>query len=114
MNARWIGALLWAATCVLAPIASAVESDPLPVPKGTSREHAVTAYNDGVKLMRRHVKRLKRLRKSVLALMAHLLSSALLLVFFPLVVVMYCAWFVRPAEWRRLVAPVVAMISDRA
>ncbi len=46
-----IGVLLWAATCVLAPIASAVESDPLPVPKGTSREHAVTAYNDGVRLM---------------------------------------------------------------
>jgi hypothetical protein len=36
------------------------------------------------------------------------LSNAYLLVFFPLVVVMYCVWFVRPAEWRRLVAPVVA------
>jgi tetratricopeptide (TPR) repeat protein len=46
-----ISVLLWTATCVLAPIASAVESDPLPVPKGTSREHAVTAYNDGVRLM---------------------------------------------------------------
>jgi tetratricopeptide (TPR) repeat protein len=29
----------------------AVESDPLPVPKGGSRERAVTAYNEGVKLM---------------------------------------------------------------
>jgi len=36
------------------------------------------------------------------------LSSAYLLVFFPLVVVMYCAWFVRPREWRRLIAPVAA------
>ena len=31
--------------------AEAVESDPLPVPKGGARERAVTAYNDGVKLM---------------------------------------------------------------
>jgi hypothetical protein len=31
------------------------------------------------------------------------LANAYLLVFFPLVVVMYCAWFVRPAEWRRLI-----------
>jgi tetratricopeptide (TPR) repeat protein len=31
--------------------ARAVESDPLPVPKGGARERAVTAYNDGVKLM---------------------------------------------------------------
>jgi hypothetical protein len=36
------------------------------------------------------------------------LSNAYLLVFFPLVVVLYCVWFVRPAEWRRLVPPVVA------
>jgi hypothetical protein len=36
------------------------------------------------------------------------LSNAYLLVFFPLVLIMYCAWFVRPAEWRRLAAPVVA------
>ncbi len=46
-----IGVLLWTVACVLAPTARAVESDPLPVPKGTSREHAVTAYNDGVQLM---------------------------------------------------------------
>ena len=36
------------------------------------------------------------------------LSNAYLLVFFPLLVVMYCGWFVRPFEWRRIVAPVVA------
>jgi tetratricopeptide (TPR) repeat protein len=29
----------------------AVESEPLPVPKGTPREHAIGAYNDGVRLM---------------------------------------------------------------
>jgi tetratricopeptide (TPR) repeat protein len=33
------------------PWASADESAPLPVPKGGARERAVTAYNDGVKLM---------------------------------------------------------------
>lgn len=31
--------------------ATAVESDPLPVPKGTSREQAIVTYNDGVKLL---------------------------------------------------------------
>jgi tetratricopeptide (TPR) repeat protein len=31
--------------------ARGVESDPLPVPKGGARMRAVTAYNDGVKLM---------------------------------------------------------------
>jgi tetratricopeptide (TPR) repeat protein len=34
-----------------APGAGAVESDPLPVPKGGPRERAVTAYNAGVKLL---------------------------------------------------------------
>jgi tetratricopeptide (TPR) repeat protein len=29
----------------------AVENDPLPVPKGGARQRAVTAYNDGVRLM---------------------------------------------------------------
>jgi hypothetical protein len=29
-------------------------------------------------------------------------------VFFPVVVVIYCLWLVRPAEWKRLVPPVVA------
>ena len=33
------------------PAAGAVESDPLPVPKGGPRERAVTAYNAGVKLL---------------------------------------------------------------
>jgi tetratricopeptide (TPR) repeat protein len=40
-----IGLGLWAAG------AGADESDPLPVPKGGPREHAVTAYNAGVKLL---------------------------------------------------------------
>ena len=31
--------------------AAAIESDPLPIPKGTHREHAVGLYNDGVLLM---------------------------------------------------------------
>jgi tetratricopeptide (TPR) repeat protein len=31
--------------------ATGAESDPLPVPRGTSREQAVIAYNDGVKLL---------------------------------------------------------------
>lgn len=47
----WIRVLFGAASTLLAAGALAVESDPLPVPKGTSREQAVTAYNDGVKLV---------------------------------------------------------------
>lgn len=44
--ALWVIALV-----ACAPAAWAVESDPLPVPKGGARERAVTAYNEGVKLM---------------------------------------------------------------
>lgn len=36
---------------LMAAAASAVESDPLPVPAGGPREKAVCLYNDGVKLM---------------------------------------------------------------
>ena len=48
----WIGVLLGAAVLLLSPAAGADESDPLPAPKGTPRERAVSAYNEGVKLMR--------------------------------------------------------------
>jgi len=48
---RWFRALAGAIIALACPAAVAVESDPLPVPKGAPREHAVTAYNDGVKLM---------------------------------------------------------------
>jgi tetratricopeptide (TPR) repeat protein len=47
-------ALLAAATLALGPGTSpvcAAESDPLPVPKGGPRERAVSAYNEGVKLV---------------------------------------------------------------
>jgi tetratricopeptide (TPR) repeat protein len=44
-------ALLALGLGLLAPTARAVESDPLPVPKGGPRERAVTAYNAGVKLL---------------------------------------------------------------
>ena len=47
----WLYALAWTGLVLIAPAAGAVENDPLPVPKGTPREHAVAAYNDGVKLM---------------------------------------------------------------
>ena len=47
----WLGFLLGAAVMLLASGAGADESDPLPVPKGTPRERAVSAYNEGVKLM---------------------------------------------------------------
>lgn len=44
--------LLLAGVLALAhPPARAVESDPLPVPTGTPREKAVTAYNEGVALL---------------------------------------------------------------
>ena len=45
------GTLLAIGLGVSAPPARAVESDPLPVPKGGPRERAVTAYNAGVKLL---------------------------------------------------------------
>jgi tetratricopeptide (TPR) repeat protein len=48
---RWVGALAGAIIALASPAAGAVESDPLPVPKGGAREQAVVAYNDGVKLM---------------------------------------------------------------
>jgi len=48
---RWLGALAGALVALAGPAALAVESDPLPVPKGSPREQGVVAYNDGVKLM---------------------------------------------------------------
>ena len=48
----WSGVLLRAVVLLLSPVAGAVESDPLPAPKGTPRERAVSAYNEGVTLMR--------------------------------------------------------------
>ena len=48
----WLGVLLAAAVLLLSPAAGADESDPLPAPRGTPRERAVEAYNEGVKLMR--------------------------------------------------------------
>jgi hypothetical protein len=38
------------------------------------------------------------------------LSNAYMLVFFPLLIVCWCAWFVRPREWRRLVPPIVTAV----
>lgn len=45
------GALVAIVLVACASAAWAVESDPLPVPKGGARQRAVTAYNEGVKLM---------------------------------------------------------------
>lgn len=51
-RAWWLAAALIAAALALcAARAGAVESDPLPVPKGGARERAVAAYNEGVKRM---------------------------------------------------------------
>ena len=47
----WIGVLLGVAVLLRSPVVGAVESDPLPVPTGTPRERAVSAYNEGVTLM---------------------------------------------------------------
>ncbi|HEX6210061.1 MAG TPA: hypothetical protein VF136_04750 [Methylomirabilota bacterium] len=44
-------ALAAIALVACASAARAVESDPLPVPEGGARQRAVTAYNEGVKLM---------------------------------------------------------------
>src|SRR6266581_13511 len=48
----WIGVLLVAAVLLRSPDAPAAESDPLPAPRGTPRERAVSTYNEGVGLMR--------------------------------------------------------------
>jgi tetratricopeptide (TPR) repeat protein len=48
---RWVGVLAGALVALACPAVVAVESDPLEVPKGTPRERAIVAYNDGVKLM---------------------------------------------------------------
>jgi tetratricopeptide (TPR) repeat protein len=48
----WIAILLGAAVLLLNPAAGADETDPLPAPKGAPRDRAVSAYNEGVKLMR--------------------------------------------------------------
>ena len=48
----WIGILLVAAVLLRSPAVPAVESDPLPAPRGTPREQAIRLYNEGVALMR--------------------------------------------------------------
>jgi tetratricopeptide (TPR) repeat protein len=48
----WIGILLVAAVLLRSPAVPAVESDPLPAPKGTQREQAIRLYNEGVALLR--------------------------------------------------------------
>jgi tetratricopeptide (TPR) repeat protein len=50
---RWgIGVLFGAAVLLLSPGVKADESDPLPAPKGTPQERAVSVYNVGVTLLR--------------------------------------------------------------
>ncbi|MBI4263486.1 MAG: hypothetical protein HY657_03840 [Acidobacteria bacterium] len=39
------------------------------------------------------------------------LANAYTLVFVPVLVVLWCAWFVRPAEWRRLIPPAAAAVG---
>jgi tetratricopeptide (TPR) repeat protein len=46
-----VAAVIAATVAVGAARAAAVESDPLPMPKGGARERAVAAYNEGVKRM---------------------------------------------------------------
>src|SRR5262245_41414036 len=48
----WIGVLLGAALSLLTPAVQADESDPLPAPRGTPHERAISAYNEGVTLLR--------------------------------------------------------------
>jgi tetratricopeptide (TPR) repeat protein len=48
----WLGVLLGAAAVLFSPAAWADESDPLPAPKGGTRERAISAYNEGVTLLR--------------------------------------------------------------
>jgi tetratricopeptide (TPR) repeat protein len=48
----WIGVLLGAAVSLLTPAIQADPSDPLPAPRGTPHERAISAYNEGVTLLR--------------------------------------------------------------
>jgi tetratricopeptide (TPR) repeat protein len=48
----WIGVLLGAVALLFSHTAGADESDPLPAPKGTPRERAISTYNEGVTLLR--------------------------------------------------------------
>jgi tetratricopeptide (TPR) repeat protein len=48
----WIGILLGGAMYLLIPAVQADENDPLPAPKGTTHERAISAYNEGVALLR--------------------------------------------------------------
>ena len=48
----WIGILLGVAVLLRSPVVGAVESDPLPAPRGTPHERAISVYNEGVSLMR--------------------------------------------------------------
>ncbi len=48
----WMSVLLGAAVLLRSLAVPAAESDPLPAPKGTPRERAISMYNEGVKLMR--------------------------------------------------------------
>jgi tetratricopeptide (TPR) repeat protein len=48
----WIGILLVAAILLRSPAVPAVESDPLPAPRGTPGEQAIRLYNEGVALLR--------------------------------------------------------------
>jgi tetratricopeptide (TPR) repeat protein len=51
LSKRLLSAALGATALLVTLPAHAVESDPLPVLEGTPREKAISAYNDGVKLM---------------------------------------------------------------
>lgn len=48
----WMGIVLGVVVLLHSPVVQAADSDPLPAPKGTPRERAVSAYNEGVQLMR--------------------------------------------------------------
>ena len=41
------------------------------------------------------------------------LSNAYMLLFFPLLALCWCVWFLRPREWRRLVPLAVTAVSSR-
>lgn len=49
---RWMGVVLGVAVLLFSSVVKADETDPLPAPKGTPREQAINAYNEGVKLLR--------------------------------------------------------------
>lgn len=65
----WLGVVLGVVGLLGSALVDAAENDPLPAPQGTPRARAISAYNEGVQLMRgRHYAAAQELFEQALAL----------------------------------------------